>query len=337
MRAGSTSTLVAVMLHAAFAHAIDRPVAAVKLLVKRSSSGKEKIVFVSRDRSFLFPGIGTPDDPGTGSPGGAMIELLSQNEGIATLVIPPGAGNPGWVAKAGTTPSHKFTNKLAPSGSPIRTAQLKQGKVLKLVGRSTGLPLVGAQGTVGIRITTGSLRNCALFDGATIRKDLPNLFDARGATASGLADCSTGSLGVSTCTAGSFGGDECGGSCPPGSLCGTRDLNTCLCISSADPCGDTYPVCNGTCPPGDECLPSGGFPLPSCACLPAGSTPCTQFQCGGACSAGLECNYFEISTPGGSGCSCGPPGPCGSGGDDCPSGFHCTFGPGIGPLCWPNS
>src|SRR4029450_6219519 len=53
--------------------ATDRPISGVKLVVVRAKSGREKLVFVSKDPSFLFPAIGSIDDPGTGSPGGALI------------------------------------------------------------------------------------------------------------------------------------------------------------------------------------------------------------------------------------------------------------------------
>lgn len=322
---------------------MDQPISAAELVLKRSASGKETLQFRSKDPAFLFPAIGSAADPVSGTPGGATIELFSQDGSEATLSIPAGAGKPGWTTKASPPISFKFMNSFAPGGiSPVRNALLRQGKLLTLKANAIGLPLLGPQGTVGIRITTGTLRSCALFDAATIKRDTASVFVARNAIAANLSDCSDASFGGSTCGAGdsccngSFIGDQCGGTCPPGSACGTRDLDTCLCISSAQPCGDTSPVCNGECPVGEECLTGGGFPLPSCVCLPTGSTACSKFECGGACPTGQECNFFEISTPGASGCVCGPPGPCGSGGDDCPAGFHCAFGPGIGPLCLPD-
>src|SRR5262245_50547895 len=82
------------------APALDQPISAVKLSLSRSSSGKEKLVFVSKDPAFLFPAFGSADDPGTGSPGGALLELGSLAQPVApALAIPPGVGKPGWRSK----------------------------------------------------------------------------------------------------------------------------------------------------------------------------------------------------------------------------------------------
>jgi hypothetical protein len=83
-------------------------------------------------------------------------------------------------------------------------------------------------------------------------------------------------------------------------------------------------------------MPIGGFPLATCGCLPIGSNSCQHTVCGGDCPPGDECNFLEIGFPGASGCSCGPPGPCGSGGDDCPPGQHCGFFEPGGFACVPN-
>jgi len=322
----------------ATASAADQPISAAKLVMKRGSNGKEKLAFVSKDPAFLFPAIGGADDPADGTPGGATVELFSANEGPATLVMPAGAGKPGWSVRAAGRSSFKYANPLSPTGdSPVRAALLKEGKVLKVTSRTVGgLPLATAQGAVGVRITTGSLRSCALFDAATIGKDEPGKFVARNAAAP--ADCSTATLGGPTCT--ELGdAPTCGGTCPPGSACGTRDLSTCECISSAAPCGDTYPVCNGECPVGETCGSTGGFPLPGCGCVPAATVACgsTQPACDGTCPTGLSCFPNSLVLPIGTFdfCEClsGPPGdPCGG----CPPGFSCAIVPPSGdPLCYP--
>jgi len=46
------------------AAAVEQPIAAKKLMLRRSSSGKEKLTFASKDPSFLFPALGSADDPG---------------------------------------------------------------------------------------------------------------------------------------------------------------------------------------------------------------------------------------------------------------------------------
>jgi hypothetical protein len=318
------------MLAAHRALATDRPIAATKLVLKRSASGKEKVIFLSKDPAFLFDASVGNDDP---AHAGATIELFSDAEGVSTLGVPAGSGVPGWVVKGASVPTFAYANKIAPAGpSLVRSLVLRHGKSMKLDARASGLALAAPEGAVGVRITIGSFRNCVRFDGLTIHSDKPGSFVASSVIAT-LTDCSRASLsGESSGCSGN--GMTCGGSCPDGATCATQDLSSCTCISPADPCGFTYPVCNGECPAGEACFATGGFPLSGCSCLPIGSTPCSQFQCGGDCPAGEECNYFERSYPGSSGCVCGPPGGCGSGGDDCPPGQHCATGP-PGTFCVP--
>src|SRR5262249_4166163 len=142
-----------------------------------------------------------------------------------------------------------------PSGglSALRVLVLKEGKLLKVITKATGLPLDGALGAVGIRVTMGAQRNCAGFDATTIRKDGAGKYVAKDASAGALVDCSDASLmALAPCGESSF--PQCGGACPAGAVCSSQDLATCTCISSADPCGGTAPVCNGTCPTGEQCF-----------------------------------------------------------------------------------
>jgi hypothetical protein len=250
--------------------AADHSLLGTKLVLKRSGT-KEKLVFTTRDPALLFPAIGSADDPGTGSPGGAVIELFSAGEGAATLAAPSGVGSPGWQSRSGVHDRHQFANVDAPAPpSPIRLLLIRSGKGLRITARSTGLPLAVAQGTIGLRVTMGSLRNCVLFDPPSILNDDPGRFVARdGAT---VADCSNASLGG------------------PG------------------PCGDTAPTCNGTCAAGEECLAT--FNDNQCVCLPAGSTACGTPgapTCGGQCPSGQGCvpAFTPIQQGGGVSCGCG--------------------------------
>ncbi len=176
--------------------AADQPIDARDLRIIRSASGREKMVFVSRDPGFLFPAIGGVDDPASGTPGGVLIELFSANDPVLGLfTAPPGIGKPGWKVKNGTVGRYKFHNKDAPSGvSSVRTLVVAEGKVLKVVAQSAGLALTGPQASIGVRITMGSQRSCALFAGATVTRDQAGSFRARRALASTLADCSDDSL-----------------------------------------------------------------------------------------------------------------------------------------------
>ena len=311
------------------AAAADQPISGHSLVLKRAANGLEKLTFASKDPATLFPAIGGPDDPTTN---GATIELFSPDFPTVTFTVPSGAGVPGWTSKVATYSSYNYIDKFAGDGTPVSKVQLKQSKILKLTSKSVGFPLNGPTGPIGIRVTIGSLRSCALFIAATIKKDQANSFRAGAAVAP--ADCADATLGAydpGACENGSFG-SGCGGNCPPGAVCGTQDLSSCVCISETQPCGTTAPVCNGECPVGEECLPIGGYPLPNCGCLPAGSTACGDGQCSGDCPVGQECNHIYFPTY--DSCHCGPPGSCGTGGDDCPPGYSCGVYPG-GAICFP--
>lgn len=165
----------------------DRRVSGARLSLRRTGSGKEKAVFVSRDPALVFPVSASGDDPVVV---GATVDLLSPAEGSASFDLP--ASN--WsVNPAGMV--YKFLNATAPDAtSTVKVAIIKHGKLLKVVSKDVGLPLAGPQGSVGIRIQTGLLRNCARFGPGTIVRDEVGKFIAKNASASGLADCSDASL-----------------------------------------------------------------------------------------------------------------------------------------------
>jgi hypothetical protein len=203
-RALALSALAAVLVFdVALATAADKPVSGQKLQLKRSSSGKEKLVFLTKDPSFLFPAIASADNPASGAPGGMTIELFSQTEPSApSLAVPPGVGNPGWKIVDGGVDSYKYTNKSAPAGpSPVKVAILKQGKMIKITAAEMGLALAATQGRVAIRVTTGSLRSCAVFGPGSIKRDAAGNFMAVRAPVPAITDCSNASLsGVATTT-----------------------------------------------------------------------------------------------------------------------------------------
>lgn len=329
------AALVVLALTAADGLALDQPVSARKLILRRTASGQEKIAFLTKDSAILFPPIGSADDPATGTPGGATIELFSELQGASTITVPAAVG---WFSRDGSPSFYKFVNKLAPNGvSTVSSLLVKNGKAIRLRGAATGFAGTGKLGRVGIRITMGTLRTCALFDDTSIKRDEGRVFLARNAVADGLTDCSNTSLGGPTCVDGNA--PACGGTCPAGSECGSPDLNTCECIPSAQPCGGTAPVCNGECPTGTTCGSVGGLPYSQCDCIPTGGpTACGDGNapaCGGTCPSGLGC-FGVTATIGGislSDCECllgpPPPDPCGS----CPSGAACLSLPGTGPVC----
>jgi hypothetical protein len=242
------------------AAAADQPISAVKLVLQRSASGREQL----KDGAFLFPGLGSQDDPGTGTPGGVLIEIASLSEpGGASLVVPPGTGRPGWTSKGNR---HRFVNAQAPAGpSPVKLVLLEQGKGLSVVSRSIGLSLGGPRGAVGIRITTGTQRNCVFFAPSTVRTDTANHFVARGAIASALSSCDS-LLPASTTTSTTTTTTT---TLPSGPVCGNGIVETPEeCDTSGCPtdpgldCAPPGQVNECTC-----CLDNGqvaGVPLPCC-------------------------------------------------------------------------
>ncbi len=196
------AALVASLVLDAAASAADKPIAGTKLQLKKSSSGKEKLVFLSKDPGFLFPAIASADNPASGSPGGLRIELFAQNDPTTgTLTIPAGVGTPGWKVMDGSIDAYKYGNRTAPTGpSPVKVAILKQGKMIKIVAADTGLALVGPQARVAIRITAGTQRNCAVFGPGSIKRDAAGNFLAVRAPSPSIPDCSDASLGGSSTT-----------------------------------------------------------------------------------------------------------------------------------------
>ena len=332
------ATLVGVMLAPAPTVAADQPIAGAKLALKQVGS-KAKLKFLSKDSGFLFPAIGGADDPQVV---GAVVDIVPTPGAPGVLTLPAGSGRPGWTAETGVTASYKFDNALAPNGiSPVRVLSLQQGKKIQIGAKAiVGVSLTGALAGMSIRITIGTLRNCARFDATTIRRQASGAFVAANAAATALTDCSDASLGIpSGCQLSPF--PTCGGPCPGDGVC-TAGLGSCTCISPSSPCGGTAPVCNGTCPVGEACDAVGpGFP--SCVCLPIGATPCGSPGapiCGGECPSGSVCRpAAALPIFGGTiGCSCVPPGNCGAGGGECANGFVCAHFPLSGTLtCVPIS
>jgi hypothetical protein len=322
-------TLVVSLVIGAVAPAMsaDHPLDRASLTLTRSASGKEKLTFVANDSSSLFPVIASLDNPAMA---GAILELAStaQPAGVA-FSAPPGTGTPGWKVKDAQRDSYVYGNPAAaPGPTAIKVVTLKEGRGLKVVARGVGLALAGPQGTVGIRLGTGSLRNCARFDAPTIRQDVAGRFKATYSGGSVLVDCndllpppptttttsSTTSTTASTivlaqCSGGS-GFPTCGGSCPGDESC-VDVVNflgsplTCLCYpSDVTPCRSSdYPSCGGTCPGGGVCQSMAINDVPFCGCVnPA--TPCGGgFSCQpGVCLGGV-CR--SESSGGAEFCSCG--------------------------------
>ncbi len=343
------------------AFAADRSISGAKLLLRRAPNGSEKLIFVSKDPGFLFPAIGGADDPSTAA-GGATIELFSPAEPSGTAAVaPPAVGAPGWTARDAAIDVYRFTDRSAPDAfSPLRSVGLKQGRTLKVVGRRAGLALAGPQGAVGVRITTGTLRNCVVFGPSTVRKDVAGTFSARDAIAAGLADCDNGSLGGTTTTTSTTtsttlpavcgngiieAGEQCDGAAlgqcdVPTVSCGPPGFSTgCQCCTDGGP-NVSLPCCDPSAistpvPDGKLCI--------STHCNPPFGCTAGHCQPDNTCCAGIDetcllevptgfisfscCDGFECRRPGSSGnveCCVGDDLPCTTDQECCTG--HCTGG-----------
>lgn len=293
--------------------AADHPVAGTKLILKRAG-GREQLVFQSKDPTFPFPLLGTPDVP---TMAGAVVEIFSGSEpaGVA-FTAPAVVGTPGWSYHDGVADTYRFKNAQAPSGiSALKTASLREGKGFKVAGKLAGLSLAAPAGFVSVRITMGSLRSCARFDPATVRTDVPGLFRARGALAGALTDCADDTLtggGATTTTSTTIAG-VCGD--------GTIDQPSEGC-DGADVGGCAGPL------PGIQysCRPPGV--ANACTCCGNGGIGTGAYGCCNPSAVLIPIGIYEnadcVAT------RCDPPFPC-SGTDTCqPDGSCCTS---LGATC----
>jgi hypothetical protein len=170
------------------AWALDRPISGAKIVLKRSASGKKALTFTSKSMNVPFPVVDGPDDP---SDHGMLIELFSPTEGTASINVPAGSGQSwSWKIGTGTIGQYKFTNSLAPQGvTKARTIVLKQGRLLKISTKDVPFPLTHALGRVGVRVTMGGTRACAMFLPSTVTRDEAGKFNAKNAPATVLPNC----------------------------------------------------------------------------------------------------------------------------------------------------
>lgn len=182
--------------------AVDEVLGARRLLIKRSKTGREKMVYLSKGWTFPVPdGLAHPV---TGTPGGISVELFSITEPDGAVLSVPagGVGNPGWIVNE--TERVKYLDRDAPDGAtPTRLAEINRAQdKVKLVILSTGLDLAAPQGEVGVRLSMGTDRYCTLFRAEHVRVDEPGKFVAGKVFRSidDPPDCSDASLNGSVTT-----------------------------------------------------------------------------------------------------------------------------------------
>ena len=156
---------------------VQHPMTGQKLVLKRSASGRETLIFVTKDPMAYVAAVGALDDPSVVT---TQIHLYSPvTDGASDLTIPPGIGKPGWFVKPVPGPLYKFTNTAAPEGiSVVRSMKLRAGKGYKIIARATGFPMNQPLGAAGISISWNGSIACAHFGAASVRKDTPPQFIA---------------------------------------------------------------------------------------------------------------------------------------------------------------
>jgi hypothetical protein len=339
LRISGLASLLTVTLGVTTAVATDHPIAATKLVLKRTTTGHEKLAFVSKDPTFLFPTLGSANDPSTGSSSGLLLELFapSSPSGVP-LSAPPGSGVPGWTAYPSVPARLSFRNGGAPDTfSSFRSITLRQGKTIKITGKLAGLPLTAPSGSVAVRITMGALRSCAIFTGAAVVKDVAGSFAAHNAA---IADCSNVSLGgATTTTTSSTTTTTVAGVCgdnvvnQPSEQCDGSDVQACLGFSCGPPGYATACMCCGYSGFGVgtqvPCCDPSAFFLPS----PNGGT-CVTVQCTGPfpCTIGACGPAGQCCAPLGGTCVYPSPIPPGVFVFPCCPGLQCS-GSGVGSTC----
>jgi hypothetical protein len=327
--------------------AIDHPISGAKVVLKQSSSGKQKLVFQSRDPSFPFPPASGSDDPENA---GATIEVITPGATGGPFTAPANAVQPGWTFKNGSAASFKYKrDKAYAATTTVKSIVIKTAHGISVLGDAHDVPLDGARGSVAIRVTIGGQRSCALFIGASVTKDAVGTFLGKNAPAP--ADCGATTLTGQppTCGDGEVNqpSEECDGVCNPDGLgpfeCAPPGApNECTCCSdgypSALPCCNPSSIAIGYPPSSKLCVPSGCAPPYTCrtgdtcrpdesCCTTNNANLCMQAYAPPysyamvplvPCCAGLECSRYALPQ-GGYEC-------CASGGTSCAGDGDCCTG-----------
>jgi hypothetical protein len=273
---------LAVVLVANPTPAADQPIAGTQLALHRSKARKEKLTFVAKD-----PGIVLPSVPGQFDPAqdGMLVELFSPvDTGGEQIVVP---GGPGWSIVGSPVARYAFASRTA----VVRRVLLQQGRQVIVKSSAIGLALAGPQGGVGVRLTLGTRRLCALFGAGTIVHDEAGRFVARHASVGALTDCSDVTGVPPVCGDGAVNqqSEQCDGAelgmCA-GAGCGAPgSAGECqCCFVDAQGCaGALYP--NWPCCGGESCVEVESP-------IPGGLTSvCAKLTCGpgDACTQGATC------------------------------------------------
>ncbi len=172
----------------------DFPVTGKKLVMVRTPSGSEVLVFISRDviRAPLPGGVEDPTMVGA-----TLVVKSGSTSEFATFDLPADH----WTANSSGT-TFRYRNTQAPNGpSAVKMTRIRNGSLLKVSAEATGITLnESSQGSIDLLLTSGARRFCATF-GGTIIRDMPDRFYAKNAPAPGACPATpTTSSTVSTTT-----------------------------------------------------------------------------------------------------------------------------------------
>jgi hypothetical protein len=271
-------------------------------MLKQSTSGKQKLLFQSKDPSFPLPSSSEPfNDP---RQVGATIEVVTAGVVATPFDVPENGAQTGWTLTTGSICKYKRAKEFVAT-TTIKSIVIKNARGITIAGDATGIPLDGARDAVGIRITIGEVRSCARFTGASVTKNVVGTFKGKNATTDGFADCSLTSLtgAAPVCGDGEVNQpqESCDGTC-------STAIGEFTCRQPGPPnecqcCQDGYgpsivPCCN----PSSVVIPSGG--IGSRICIPAGCAPPDECRSGDQCQPDDSC----CSTVGGNRCATSVPG-----------------------------
>jgi Tol biopolymer transport system component len=160
-----------------------------KLVVKDKdgNANNRKVVWLSKDPNLNAPAAGSGDDP-TGA--GASLQIFNPASMETDTYTLPAEGWQG-IGKPPGIKGYKYKDKDLTNG-PCKKVIVKPGKVMKAVCKGDQINYTldePSQGSMAVRLTIGSLRQCTVFDAQTVLKDVraaqgkPGLFKATGAPA----------------------------------------------------------------------------------------------------------------------------------------------------------
>ena len=164
--------VLALLVVGTSAGAADQLVPGSRLGLKVDAAhAREKLSFQSKG-VFTIPTPGSPDDP---SQTGATLTLTNPNTNESFTFDLPSTH---WTA-SGSGTSYRYRDSVPVETGAVRIA-LVAGRKLKVTGRKVGITLdEPSQGAIGVVLTTGSFRYCALFDDGSVYIDQPGRFSAR--------------------------------------------------------------------------------------------------------------------------------------------------------------